>query len=183
MTCDTGQTTSATELLTQANWFAVQSKPRCEELAAGNLGNLDLDVFVPKIRQERLLFGKPSLLVAPLFRGYLFARFCPLVSLEAVRRAQGVLRVLGYGQNPIPVAAEIITEIRSRVEADGFIRLEPPEFRAGQRVTIEQGPFEGLMGQVEQEWDDGRRVSILLEAISKARVLIEKRWLASVPGL
>ena len=41
-----------------------------------------------------------------------------------------------------------------------------------------QGPFEGLMGRVEQEWDDGKRVAILLEGINKARVLIEKRWLS-----
>jgi hypothetical protein len=33
------------------------------------------------------------------------------------------------------------------------------------------------MGEVEQEWDDGKRVSILLDVMSKARVLIEKRWL------
>jgi hypothetical protein len=46
-------------------------------------------------------------------------------------------------------------------------------------VAIEQGPFAGWVGKVECEWDDGKRVAILLEAISKARMLIDKRWLAA----
>jgi len=117
-------------------------------------------------------------LTKPLFAGYFFAWFCPVVSMEALRSARGVLRVLGDGHGPIPIAPEIISEIRDRVQPDGFIRLEPTPLQPGQRVTIEQGPFEGLMGRVEQEWDDGRRVRILLEAIQHAHVLTEKHLLS-----
>jgi len=178
MTPHKEQTTWMTEMLAQANWFAIQAKPHCEDLAAASLGNLDLEVFLPRIRQEQFLFGQPRSLVVPLFRGYLFARFCPVVSLEAVRYAFAVARVLGNSDGPIPVPPEIISELQGRMQADGFIRREPTALRLGQQVTIEQGPFEGLMGRVEQEWDDGKRVAILLEGINKARVLIEKRWLS-----
>lgn len=167
-----------TEMLRETNWFAVQSKAHCEELAGRSLENLDLEVFVPKMRRERHLFGQVRLLSEPLFRGYFFARFCPMVSLDLVRRARGVLRVLAYGTEPAPVAAEIIAEIQGRAEADGYIWLEPRTFRAGEEVVVEEGPWAGLIGRVEREWNDGKRVAILLEAISKARVLIEKRWLA-----
>ena len=183
MTPEKEETTRMTEMLAQANWFAIQAKPHREDLAAASLDTLELEVFLPKIRQEHFLFGKTCLLVGPLFRGYLFARLCPVVSLAAACHARGVLRVLGNSHGPIPVAPEIVSEIQGRVQADGFFRLEPAALRRGQRVTIEQGPLEGLMGRVEQESDDGKRVAILLEAINKARVLIEKRWLAPAAGL
>jgi hypothetical protein len=31
-----------------------------------------------------------------------------------------------------------------------------------------------MVGEVEREWDNGRRVAILLEAIHRARVLVER---------
>lgn len=169
-------------MLTEANWFAIQAKPHREEMAAASLDALDLDVFLPKVRREHLFFGQPRMHVAPLFRGYLFAHFCPVVSLEAVCFARGVLRVLGNSHGPIPVASEIIAEIQGLVRTSGYVQLDPLAFQPGQRVTIEHGPFEGLMGRVEQEWDDGKRVAILLEAISKARVLIKKCCLSVVTG-
>jgi hypothetical protein len=66
----------------------------------------------------------------------------------------------------------------NRPQKSGFIRLKTKPLFGGQEVMIEQGPFAGLMGKVEQEWHDGKRVAILLEAIGKARVLIDKRRLA-----
>ena len=47
----------------------------------------------------------------------------------------------------------------------------------GTRVTIQSGPFEGMMGRVERELDDRKRVAIFLEALFHARVLIERRWI------
>ena len=61
--------------------------------------------------------------------------------------------------------------------SDGYIRLKAPRFQPGDRVTIEEGPLAGWVGQVEREWDDNKRVAILLEAIQQARLLIEKRSL------
>ncbi len=46
------------------------------------------------------------------------------------------------------------------------------------RLTIENGPFQGLIGSVEREWDDGKRVMLLLEAMQHARVLVDRRCLS-----
>jgi transcriptional antiterminator RfaH len=161
----------------ETNWFAVQTKPQRENLAAGSLAELDLMVFLPRIRQEQLVCGFERTVTKPLFPGYLFARFSPVLFLEAIRFARGVLRVVGNPACPIPVDEEIIFTIRDRVQPDGFIRLERSTFRPGDQVIIEQGPLAGWMGQVERECDDGRRVRILLDAIQQARVLVEVRRL------
>ena len=170
------------DLCSEINWYAVQSKPHYEGLAAARVAKLDVEVFLPKIRQEQSVCGVWRLVAKPLFPGYFFARFCPPLSLDAVRYAQGVLRIVGTRHFPLPLEADIITSIRERVRDDGFIRLERKPFRQGDKVTIEQGPFVGWMGEVEREWDDGKRVMILLEAIQRPRLLVQKVWLSLAPG-
>ncbi len=169
------------ELLNEKSWFAIQAKPHREDVAAGSVGELDLECFLPKIKQEQLVCGTARPVIKPLFRGYFFARFCAALSLDAVCYARGVLRVLGTTRFPIPIAEEVIDQIRARVRDDGFVKLEAKPFCPGDTVVIEEGPFAGLVGQVEREFDDGKRVAILLEAMQLARVLIEKRWVTLTP--
>jgi len=161
----------------ETNWFAVQTKPHHENVAAAGLAKLDLEVFLPKIRRELLVCGVLRVVSKPLFTGYFFARFCPFPLLDLVRYAHGVLRVVGSATLPIPVDKEIISTIQDRVRADGFIKLEAKPFQPGDRVTIEQGPLAGWIGEVEREWDDGKRVMILLEAIQRTRILVQRHCL------
>ena len=167
----------------ETNWFAIQSKPNQENLAAAHVAKVDAVVFLPRVKQEQMICGFARLVTKPLFPGYFFARFRPILSYEVVRYAYGVLRVVGTRHFPIPLDAEVFSAIQDRVRADGFVRLEAKRLSPGEAVTIEQGPFAGWMGKIEREWDDGKRVTILLEAISKARVSIEKRWLETLEAL
>ena len=119
----------------------------------------------------------------PLFPGYLFARFVPLLSLDLVRFGYGVLRIVGTGRSPIPVAPAIIDCIHEHVGTDGCVELKSARLKPGDTVEIEHGPLQGFMGKVEHEHDDGQRVTILLEAIHAARLVIEKHLLtAAVPA-
>jgi len=168
------------DFLTETNWFAIQTKPHCERLAAAGVARLDLEVFLPRVNQEQIICGTRHRVVKPLFRGYFFARFCPMISLGTTRGAHGVLRVVGTSRFPIPLDGAVVEGLQARVQTDGFVPLQARAFRPGDEVTIEHGPFAGLLGNVERELDDGRRVALLLAEIQCARVLVEKRWLAQV---
>ena len=162
------------------NWFAIQTKPHQERLAAEHVAQLDIEVFLPQFRQEKEICGVERLVTKALFPGYIFARFCPLLSYDPVRYSPGILRVVGSRQSPIPIDGRIIDSIRNRVELDGFVRYESRAYHPNETVSIQHGPFVGWMARVEREWDDGKRVLILLDAMQQARVLIEGRWLAPV---
>jgi len=164
----------------QANWFAVQAKPFRENLASASVAKLDAEVFLPKVKQEQAICGIQRSVTKPLFTGYFFARFSPVLLQEAVRYAQGVLRIVGTSRFPIPLDEDVILAIRARLEDDGFVRLKSPSFRPGDPVCIEDGPWQGTIGRFEQELSDGKRVAILLEAIDHARLSVEKRWLSAV---
>jgi transcriptional antiterminator RfaH len=159
------------------HWFAVHTKPHREVLAAARLGQLHLEVLLPRLRQEQWVAGVVRWVLKPLFPGYLFARFCPLLFGEVVRYVPGVVGVVGNRQSPIPVEPEIVASIRQRIQADGFVRLQAHHYHPGEKVWIDQGPFAGWMAEVEREWDDGRRVAILLGALHQAHMLVPPRWL------
>lgn len=164
------------------NWFAIQTKPYRENLAASHVMRFDIDVFLPKLRREQYICGMRRLVTKVLFPGYFFGYFCPQLSFDEVRYAPGVLRVVGTRQSPIPVAPQVIETIRDRIQPDGFVHLKTSGIESGNRVRIEEGPFAGWMGRVEREPRDDGRVAILLEAIQQARVLIEGRWLTVMAG-
>jgi transcriptional antiterminator RfaH len=159
----------------KANWYAVQAKPSHLKLAVTHVSKLDLEVFLPCVKCD----GEAFRAEAPLFPGYFFARFCPLTSFDAVRYGRGVLRILGTSRHPLPVEEEIIETIRERLQEDGLIHLERKAFQPGDLVTVEEGPFCGWMGKVEREWDDGKRVAILLDVIHQARVLVDRRHIVA----
>lgn len=161
----------------ETNWFAVQTKPFQESLAAARLRQLELEAFLPRLEREQYVAGVMRRVIQSLFPSYLFARFCPLVSGEAVRYVPGVLRVVGNRHGPIPLEAEIIASVRERLQPDGLVHLQPHHYEPGDKVTIKQGPFAGWMAEVEREWDDSRRVAILLGALQQAHMVIERRWL------
>jgi transcriptional antiterminator RfaH len=165
----------------EKNWFAVQTKAHQESLAAARLAGLALEVFLPQSREQQAVGRCIRRVTKALFPGYFFTRFCPLDFLEAVRYTHGVLRVVGSGRFPIPVAPEIVCGIREQIQPDGFIRLEARRFRPGDKVTVEQGPFQGWLGKIQREHDDGKRVTILLEAIQQARLSVEKSWVQPIP--
>jgi transcriptional antiterminator RfaH len=168
-----------TDFWQKTSWFAIQTKPHQENVAAARVAKLDLDVFLPRIKGEKSVRCGVGLATKPLFPCYFFTRFCPLVAIEAVRYTHGVLHVVSSGQFPIPVEDGVVREIQDRVEEDGLIRIEPRGFRPGDRVSVQSGPFEGMMGRVEQELNDRKRVAIFLETLLNARVLIERSWLTA----
>ena len=160
----------------ECRWFAVQAKPRGEEVASHTLQTLGLEVFLPRVRRGAGRHGSTPT-TRPLFPGYLFARLHPPHHLHAVRYSRGVLRVLGGREHPVPVDDEVIEACRQRLDRDGFILLEEPGFRPGDRLRIEWGPFAGFEGVFVRTLDDSSRVMILLEALQQAQLILERRHL------
>jgi transcriptional antiterminator RfaH len=165
------------DLWRDTHWFAIRAKPRRENFAALNIGALGVEILLPRIKVERLARGAARQITKPLFPGYFFARFCAEDSFELIKGARGILQVVSSGRIPIPVSDQVVREIQNRVQEDGFIRIRQPGLAPGTRVAIQSGPFEGMMGRVERELDDRKRVAIFLETLLNARVLIERRWI------
>ncbi|PWU14354.1 MAG: hypothetical protein C5B50_17395 [Verrucomicrobia bacterium] len=163
--------------LCDINWFAIHTKRFREDIAASSIRALGLETFLPMVNVEdpgREVIKRDT---KPLFPAYLFARFSPAVFLDSIESARGVLHVIKSGDCPIPVEEEVVREIQNWVEEDGLIRFQRRGLRPGDLVSIQYGPFAGMMARVEAELNGERRVAILLETLWNARVLIDRSWL------
>ena len=156
------------------NWFAVQCKPWHEAFGAETVASLGLEAFFPQCQRNKKICGKMRRVTEPLFPGYFFARFCPRLSSHAIGYSRGVLRIVSAGDTPLAIDDEIIETIRARQNDDGYVALTEPAWRTGDRVLIEEGPFEGLTGIFQSELDGKDRILVLLEALGLARMVVQR---------
>ena len=153
----------------QLQWHAVHTKPRQEAVAEVFFSQSGIETFYPKIAP-----GKP------LFTGYLFTKFDEETQRRLVKYSKGVSSIVSFGDKPALVDESLIDAIKARIK-DGFVHLDPPSFKKGERVEIKEGPLEGVSGIFDSRVKDSDRVVILLNAIaSQARMVIQAASLRKV---
>jgi transcriptional antiterminator RfaH len=157
-------------------WYVIHTKPKQEDRASQNLAAWQIETFSPKIKQ---LAYNPfndgqGFITKPLFSRYIFARFAADKLLPKVTFTRGVESVVAFGGSPTAIDEEIIQLLQSRVGKDGLIKIGE-EFKAGDRVVIQEGAFRDIVGIFERELSDHDRVSILLTTLSyQARVVVAR---------
>lgn len=150
-------------------WHAVHTKPRQEAVAEVFLSQSGIETFYPKIAP-----GKP------LFTGYLFTKFDEETQRRLVKYSKGVSSIVSFGDKPALVDESLIDAMKARIK-DGFVHLDPPSFKKGERVEIKEGPLEGLSGIFDSRVKDSDRVVILLNAIaSQSRMVVQATSLRKV---
>lgn len=167
----------------ELNWYAVHTKPTREDSAAMNIRRMGLDVLLPKMQRERLVYGVPHKVIKPLFPGYLFARFTPATYLHLINYARGVSKVVSGCGKPIVVEERIIEAIQARVGQGGLVQMESAarRLKPGDRIEVTEGPFRGLKGIFARELSDSARVMILLDMIEyQAHVSVERTHIGAV---
>jgi transcriptional antiterminator RfaH len=161
-------------------WYAVNTKTRCEAIACASLDRHGVEVFLPMLRERKVIYGKCRPTTSPLFPRYLFAKFDVSSQLRAVTYARGVKNIVKFGSGPSMVDESIIHAIRNQL-TEGVIELPEDRFSPGQIVRIQDGPLCGLEAVFEKKLDGTSRAVLLLKAISfQARVILESRYIANM---
>ena len=166
----------------ELQWYAIQTKPKHECRAEQNLRVMEFETFAPAIyERSQLKIGiQTGYRNAPLFPGYIFARFVTEQHLWRIRRTSGVHDVVSFGNGPARVDDDVIALLRARV-AEMATRGPVPPFVPGEHVMIQDGPLRNLVGIFEREMNGCERVAVLLSAIhGRACAVIDLRSLAKV---
>lgn len=144
-------------------WYAIQHKPAQGERAVENLQAQEACCFYPKITVERVVRGKRTQRLEPLFPGYLFINLEPGDPLWGkLRSTRGVLRVIGFGGKPAVVDDDIIADIRAGLEAV----TERGGLKEGQKIEIRNGPFRGV-DAIFQAYDGEERAILLISLLNR----------------
>ncbi len=159
------QASSGTYAEAARNWYAVYTLPRHEKSAARQMRNRSIENFVPVYRAIRTArHGERSRVEYPLFPGYLFARISRAERL-CVLTVPGVIRLVGTGGCPTPIAEDEIEGLRTLLSSHG---AEPVAYMTrGRRVRFADGPWSGLEGTVIRT-KTGARVVVSVDLIRQS---------------
>lgn len=152
--------------MTDNFWYALYTKPRQEEVVAGQLGRKGIEVFLPQYTERRR--GETPRLQA-LFPCYLFVRTnLEAVGISALQWVPGVRRLVTFGGMPARVPEEAIALVRrqlAHLEAIGG--FPKARFQPGERVRIKEGPLAGLEAVFEGPLEPAERVRILIRFLGQ----------------
>ncbi len=159
-------------------WYAIHAKSRYENFVATQLRGKGFEPFLPIYESRRKWSQRIKTIEIPLFPGYLFCRFNANDRLPIVI-TPGVIRVVGFGKNPVPVDDQEIAGIQTIVSS-GLARQPWPFLQCGQKVRVECGPLHGLDGILVSTKGHHRlvlSVTILQRSVS---VEVDDSWVRPV---
>ena len=145
-------------------WYCLRAKPRMELLATQTLSTLsDVEVFLPRtIRPKKEKNSPPR----PLFPGYFFAKFDPVIHLRNVNYARGVSYIVRRKEVPVHVPAPVMIELRL-LSPDGILKIPDQPHKIGDKVRAISGLFKGDEGRVTQLIPARDRVKVLFEILGR----------------
>jgi transcriptional antiterminator RfaH len=97
-------------------WLLLYTKPRCESWADINLRKQGYSTLLPRVRRGSGF--------APLFPRYLFVGHTPDQPERPLHSTRGVLYVVRCGDHPARVPADVVGEVRSRMDARGVVTVD-----------------------------------------------------------
>jgi transcriptional antiterminator RfaH len=159
-------TESPTHAQTGAAWFCVRSHHKHEHIAAAQLKqDPDVEVFLPRIRYQRVTRLGPVWTTEALFQNYLFARFDFETCLRRVEHARSVRGVVHFGERWPTIPDSAIEELRTLMGGEEREVSDIPE--VGEAVRVVAGPLNGLEAVVTRVMPGPQRVTVLMEFLGR----------------
>jgi transcriptional antiterminator NusG len=147
----------------EANWYAVQTKPRHEKRVAAQFEEKRVCTFLPLLREIRKWSDRRVRVEVPMFSCYAFVRTVQTTEERLkVLRTPGVLGFVGCERQGSPIPDEQIETLRTAIN-ENIPCFPHPFINAGRRVRIRGGSLDGVEGfLVRQGTDQSLVVSVEL---------------------
>lgn len=150
-------------------WHVVRTQPKREKVATQYLRNaLDLEVCCPQVRYKKSTARGKVWWVEAMFPGYIFVRFNCHEHLRAVCGAQGVMKVLQFGDFVPTIDASFVDRLREELNEGEQIVIQH-DVNEGDFLEVSQGPMAGHSGQVLEVKAAHERVKLLIEFLGEER--------------
>ncbi len=152
---------------TNPAWYGARTKLKHEHIAAANLcKNLDLEVFFPRLRLEKITRRGVMRVLEPLFPCYIFVHCVIEDRINEIQHSAGISSIVHFGSKIPFIPDSIIEELQSCFEIDDIITVES-RLSPGDVVTVTDGAFAGMPARVLKNLPAKKRVQILLEILGR----------------
>ncbi|MDZ7315928.1 MAG: UpxY family transcription antiterminator [candidate division KSB1 bacterium] len=152
-------------------WYAFVTKPRHEKKVKSYLETAGFDHYLPLRKTLNQWKDRKRWVEAPLFPGYIFCRV-PFVHRFEVLKAPGMVRIVGFNNQPMPVRETEIETIRSLLKSGVDLQVRDG-IVVGDYVRISSGILMGLEGRIVEE-RGAHYFVITIEAVGKS-ILVDTR--------
>jgi transcriptional antiterminator RfaH len=142
-------------------WYLVQCKSRQDHRAEENLLRQGYICARPVCRRGRIVRGRHEYVQESLFPGYLFINLPANSSWSSVHSTRGVIRLVSFGGAPLPVCADLVTQLQKRVEPLEYLPLS-----SGDSVKILEKGFAEL-NAVFLTMDGEERAILLVDFLNR----------------
>ncbi len=162
-------------------WYVVMTNARYEPLVNKRLRADGFRTFWPHFTEQVRTHRGRGLItkLRSYFPRYLFVSPDPGQSLYRVNNTVGVATVLHGDDGPYVVPDQVVRQVRKKCNADGLLHDEHRPtpgarqlFKAGEEVTIKDGPLAGFLALVNVDLGDQIKVEV---EMFRGRVTAELR--------
>lgn len=149
-------------------WYVVQTHPHAEGKAVVHLRRQGFEVYLPRYAKRRRHARRVEVMASPLFPRYLFVAIDLMHQRwRVIRSTVGVANLVCSGDEPAPIAGDVISRLKRREDSKGCVQLDlAPRFSAGDVVRVVDGAFSDCLGLFESMNDD-ERVLVLLDLLGR----------------
>ena len=149
-----------------AQWFAIWTRSRHEQVVREQLEQKRVDAFLPTITRWSRWKDRKKKVDFPLFPGYCFAHFNPSDALP-ILKCTGVVNIVSFDGKPAPIPDDELESIRLLVGSD--LQYDPcPMIHEGMMVEVVHGPLRGVHGRLIRKDAPKARLVLSVDLIGQA---------------
>jgi transcription antitermination factor NusG len=154
------------EQSSSAQWYAVWTRSRAEQVVREQLEKKQIDAFLPTMTRWSRWKDRKKKVDWPLFPGYCFARFDSADVLPILKCA-GVVNIVSFDGKPAPIPEVELESIRLLVGSD--LQFDPcPLIHEGMSVEVMHGPLKGVVGRLMRKDANRARLVLSVDLIGQA---------------
>lgn len=129
-------------------WKVIYVSSRAEKKVAERLMAAGIEAYVPLKKELKQWSDRKKMVESPLINGYVFVKPNAL-QRDRVLQFAGVLQYVRYNGSDATVRNNEMEALKS-IEQKGYFMEGAfvKEWKSGDRVQIQEGPFKGLYGSV-----------------------------------
>jgi transcription antitermination factor NusG len=131
----------------EKNWYAVYTKPKCENKVVEILTKKKIENYCPMNMVRKHGPVRKKIIFEPLFTSYVFVRTEENQQTE-LKNVNGIINMVYWLRKPAVIINEEIDSIRKFLHNYGNVHLERAEMRVNDSVRILSGPLMNQEGNI-----------------------------------
>lgn len=145
------------------------------ELIRQNLAEHVAEILIPSEKVYEMRNGKKTSREKISFPGYMYvsANLTNGETFYLLNNAPGSLGFLGEGKTkalkvPEPIKQSEINRILGKIEEGNLANIKSEnKFIVGEAVKVMNGPFSGFIGNIEEVFDDKKKVKVIVKIFGR----------------